>query len=284
MEPAFPSTFSIAAYDPDAQQWGVAVQSKFLAVGWIVPWAYWGVGAVATQSRANATFGPRGLGLMRDGLNAEEALRRLLDEDEHPEIRQVGLVDERGLAAAHTGEGCDEWAGHLVGDGYCCQGNTLARSAVVHEMASGFEGARGQLADRLMQALIAGQEAGGDRRGQQSAALYVVAENEGHRCLDHRYIDLRIDDGEQPIEALGELLFKFKVTFHRTTRHDVVPWSQGRAKHVAQASALQPYLRASEGRSIRQLQAALSRFARASGVRDPELDAGIDGRLWRLLR
>ncbi|MFO8060389.1 MAG: DUF1028 domain-containing protein [Bacillota bacterium] len=278
-----PATFSVVAADVDARQWGVAVQSELLAVGWVVPWAYWDVGAVATGASVNPAFGPRGLTLMRDGLNAEQALQSLLRSDASPEIRQVGLVDRQGLAAAHTGDGCGAACGDLVGDGYCCQGSCLQRPEVLREMADCFEGAGGQLADRLMDALVAGREVGRGRREQRSAALYVVAEHEGYGGLDHRYVDLRIDDADEPAEALSELLFKFKVSFHKTGRGDIVPWTFERRRQLLSAPALEPYLERMEVQPRRQLQAALSRLARDRGVHNPELDAGIDGRLWRLL-
>jgi uncharacterized Ntn-hydrolase superfamily protein len=210
-----PSTFSIVAYDPAAQEWGVATQSKFLAVGSAVPWAQAGAGAVATQSFANTSFGPKGLALMASGLSAQETLDRLLAEDEGRAHRQVGLVDARGNAATFTGEACLEWAGGLTGKHYAVQGNILVSEATVMAMADAFENAPGELADRLVAALAAGQTAGGDRRGQQSAAVYVAREKGGYAGFNDRYLDLRVDDAPRPILRLQELLALHHLYFKR---------------------------------------------------------------------
>lgn len=201
-----PATFSIVACDRKAGEWGVAVESKFLAVGPVVPWAAANVGAIATQAFANTSYGPRGLELLRSGLSAEEVVRKLTEEDEEPEHRQLGVVDAQGRAAAFTGKECYEWAGHLVGKGYTCQGNILAGERVIQSMAEAFESTNGPLADRLIAALRAGQAAGGDRRGQQSAALLVVKEKGGYGGFTDRLVDLRVDDHPQPIEELARLL------------------------------------------------------------------------------
>lgn len=201
-----PSTFSIVAHDPDVQEWGVAVQSKFLAVGAVVPWAQAGVGAVATQSYANTSFGPGGLALMAQGLDAQEALDRLVASDEERARRQVGLVDARGRAATFTGDECHAWAGGLTGIHYAAQGNILVGAETVEAMAATFEAAGGELADRLVGALAAGQAAGGDRRGKQSAAVLVVRPEGGYGGYNDRYMDLRVDDDPAPIERLKALV------------------------------------------------------------------------------
>jgi uncharacterized Ntn-hydrolase superfamily protein len=187
-------TFSIAAADPDAGDWGVAVASKFPCVGAVVPWAKAGVGAVATQSWANTSFGPDGLELMANGAPAEEALHRLLEEDEGREDRQVGLVDAAGRAATFTGSKCMDWAGGATGRGFAAQGNILVAEDVVAEMERAFTAAEGDLCDRLLAALLAGDAAGGDRRGRQSSALLVVRGGGGYEGRNDRYIDLRVDD------------------------------------------------------------------------------------------
>ncbi len=210
-----PSTFSIVACDPDTQEWGVATQSKFLAVGSVVPWAQAGAGAVATQSYANTTFGPEGLALMASGLGAQDTLDQLLAEDEGRERRQLGLVDAQGNAATFTGKECLAWAGGLTGTGYAVQGNILAGEAVITAMAEAFEQTRGELVDRLAAALAAGQKAGGDRRGQQSAALLVVREKGGYAGLNDRYVDLRVDDHPRPIGRLKEILELHHLYFGR---------------------------------------------------------------------
>jgi uncharacterized Ntn-hydrolase superfamily protein len=201
-----PSTFSIVAHDPQQEEWGVAVQSKFLAVGAVVPWAQAGVGAVATQAHANLIFGPEGLALMAERLSAQEALDELVAADEGRARRQAGLVDAHGTAASFTGEECTPWAGGLVGDHYAVQGNILVSGATVEAMALTFEQAEGELADRLVAALAAGQAAGGDRRGQQSAAVLVVRQGGGYGGNNDRYLDLRVDDDPAPIDRLQALV------------------------------------------------------------------------------
>ena len=218
-----PSTFSIVAYDPNAQEWGVATQSKFLAVGSAVPWAQAGAGAVATQSYANTSFGPKGLALMASGLSAQETLDRLLAEDEGREHCQVGLVDAEGSVATFTGRECMEWAGGMTGRHYAVQGNILVSKATVSAMAEAFEQARGELADRLVTALAAGQKAGGDKRGQQSAALIVVREKGGYAGFNDRYIDLRVDDHPRPIARLRKLLDLHHLYFRRPDPESLIP-------------------------------------------------------------
>jgi uncharacterized Ntn-hydrolase superfamily protein len=201
-----PSTFSIVAYDPEAQEWGVAVQSKFLAVGAAVPWARAGAGAVATQSYCNTSYGPDGLALMEQGQSAQETLDRIVAADEGRARRQVGLVDAQGRAATFTGEECHDWAGGITGTNYAVQGNILVSGATVEAMAEAFETAQGELADRLVVALAAGQAAGGDRRGQQSAAVLVVRAGGGYGGYNDRYLDLRVDDDPAPIKQLQTLV------------------------------------------------------------------------------
>jgi uncharacterized Ntn-hydrolase superfamily protein len=198
-------TFSIAAADPERGDWGVAVASRFPAVGAVVPWARAGVGAVATQSWANTSFGPHGLELMAAGVPAEEALRRLVEADEGREDRQVGLVDASGAGATFTGTKCMPWAGGIIGDGFACQGNILVGEEVVSAMASAFEREGGDLVDRLLAALIAGDAAGGDRRGRQGAALLVVREGGGYEGRNDRYVDVRVDDHPQAVTELARV-------------------------------------------------------------------------------
>jgi uncharacterized Ntn-hydrolase superfamily protein len=206
MTHSHPSTFSIVAYDPNAREWGVAVQSKFLCVGALVPWARAGAGAVATQSFCNTAFGPDGLALMAQGLSAEEALDRVIAADEGRARRQVGFVDAAGGVDSYTGSECGEWAGGLTGTNFACQGNILVSGQTVEAMAQTFESATGELADRLVATLAAGQAAGGDRRGQQSAAVLVVREGGGYGGFNDRYLDLRVDDDPAPIERLAALV------------------------------------------------------------------------------
>jgi len=206
------STFSIVAFDFQNGDLGVAVQSKFPAVGAVVPSAKAKAGAIATQAWANASYGPVGIKLLEEGLSAEETLRKLLADDSHPEVRQAAVVDAKGLVAAHTGSECLEWAGHLTGKGYSCQGNILASSKVVDAMARAYEETAGDLIEKLLQALTAGQTAGGDRRGQQSAAILVVRDKAGYEGFNDRYVDLRVDDHVAPIEELKRVFKVYDMT------------------------------------------------------------------------
>jgi uncharacterized Ntn-hydrolase superfamily protein len=194
----------------------VAVASKFPAVGAVVPWARAEAGAVATQSFANTSFGPRGLDLMAKGLSAEKSLARLLARDPEREKRQVGLVDRAGQAASFTGQSCFEWAGGLTGPGYAVQGNLLTGPEVVQSMEKAFRETKGDLPARLYAALLAGSLAGGDRRGRQSAALYVVKPHGGYGGHLDRWIDYRVDDHIDPIPRLGELLEMHHLYFGRS--------------------------------------------------------------------
>jgi uncharacterized Ntn-hydrolase superfamily protein len=227
-----PSTFSIVAYDPQENAWGIAVASKFLAVGAVVPWACAGQGAVATQSYANTTYGPRGLALMASGLSAQEALDQLLAEDEGRDLRQAGLVDAQGQAAAFTGPGCYAWAGHVTGPHFTCQGNILVSEATVHRMAETFTGAAGELADRLVLALAAGDAAGGDSRGRQSAAVLVVKPGGGYASFNDRYLDLRVDDDPQPIQRLAHLVELHHLFFSRSTPEERMPIEGGLVNEI----------------------------------------------------
>lgn len=222
------ATFSIVAYDSVAREWGVAVQSKFLAVGAICSWARAGAGAVATQSYANQLYGPQGLDLMADGLSAEETISRLTNDDEGRALRQVGMVDANGEAASYTGEECYDWAGHVVGDGFACQGNILI-PGTVEAMAQCYgdvRGNEGELADWLVQALAAGQEAGGDKRGRQSACVLVVREGGGYGGNNDRYLDLRVDDHPTPINQLAKLVSMHHLYFGEVNTEDLVPLAE----------------------------------------------------------
>jgi uncharacterized Ntn-hydrolase superfamily protein len=198
-------TFSIVAFDPATGDLGVAVASKFPCVGAVVPWAKAGVGAVATQAWANTAFGPDGLGLMAGGMPAAEALDAVLEGDDGRDERQAGFVDGRGGAATFTGSGCVHWAGGVTDGTVAAQGNILAGEAVVKELVRAFGAAEGDLSDRLLAALLAGDAAGGDRRGKQSAALLVVREGGGYEGRNDRYIDLRVDDHPDAPSELARL-------------------------------------------------------------------------------
>ena len=213
-----PSTFSIVAFDPKTRDLGVAVESKFVAVGAVVPFARAGVGAVATQSYANTAYGPKALAMMNRGVPPKDVVKKLLTSDQDAAQRQVGIVDGKGRPASYTGKGCFPWAGHVVGKNFAAQGNLLAGGEVVKAMARAFEGTQGDLPVRLLAALSAGQRAGGDKRGQQSAALLVVREDGGYGGFNDRWIDIRVDDHPAPIEELIRVFNVYDVTL--LTRED----------------------------------------------------------------
>ena len=216
------STFSIVAADPAQHEIGIAVQSKFLAVGAVVPWAEAGAGAIATQAWANTSFGPRALELLRTGEPPDQIVQTLIAPDEGADDRQFGIVDVQGRSASFTGARCIAWAGGIAGDGFAAQGNCLAGADVVGAMAATFRAARGTLADRLVEALSAGQREGGDKRGQQSAALIVVKPGGGYGGFNDRYVDLRVDDHAAPIDELARLLELHKLYHVPAAPEDVL--------------------------------------------------------------
>jgi len=211
------STYSIAACDLERGEWGVGVQSKFLAAGSIVPWAEPGVGAVATQALANPRYGPDGLAHLRDGLSADETLVALVEADEGRDDRQVGIVDAQGRAATYTGKACLDWAGGKSGPGYAAQGNILVSEETVAGLVHGFEANAGRpLAERIVEALAAAQLAGGDRRGQQAAGLLVVQKDGGYGGMDDVLVDLRVDDHAEPVAELERLYGMHQLLFGKT--------------------------------------------------------------------
>ena len=221
-EPRRVGTYSIVAFDPATGDLGVAVQSKFFGVGSVVPWAKAGVGAIATQSAANTTFGPKGLELLAQGKSPRDVMKTLTDADPQKDIRQVGVVDGAGRVASFTGERCNAWAGHIEGKHFAVQGNILAGEAVVKDMATAYEKARqsgkGGLGDWLVAALEAAEAAGGDKRGRQSASILVVREKGGYGNFNDRFIDLRVEDHPEPVKELTRLLEvhkKFYPNAHR---------------------------------------------------------------------
>ncbi len=236
-----PSTFSIVAHDPDEQAWGVAVASKFLAVGAVVSWAQAGAGAVATQSYSKVSFGPDGLALLAQGKSARETLDMLLANDPGAATRQVGIVDARGGSASHTGSGCHAWAGHKTGESFACQGNILTGPEVIEAMTSAFGGASGELADRMFAALVAGDSAGGDRRGRQGAALLVVKANAGYGGDNDRYLDLRVDDDPQPLRKLQQLVQAHHLYFGRTRPEDLMPITEDIARELQHIMVAEGY-------------------------------------------
>jgi uncharacterized Ntn-hydrolase superfamily protein len=231
-------TYSIAACDLSAGQWGVATQSKFLSVGSVVPWAEPHAGAVATQAYANPRYGPEGLSFMREGLSAEEVVERLTAADDGRDHRQVGIVDREGRAATFTGSECLDWAGGRTGDGYAAQGNILVSAETVDAMAETFERSAGQpLAERLLDCLDAAQAAGGDSRGQQSAALLVVEKDGGYASLSDVLFDLRVDDHERPLEELRRIYRLHQAIFGETPREEWLPVDDRLAEELRQRLA-----------------------------------------------
>jgi uncharacterized Ntn-hydrolase superfamily protein len=221
-----PSTFSIVGADPEAGECGVAVQSKFLAVGAFVPWARGGVGAVATQSFAEITYGNRGLDLLESGMPPQEAVESLVSGDQMRDHRQVGIVSADGRSATFTGADCFEHAVGLSGENFAAQGNILTSPYVPEAMATAFTSGAGNLASRLLASLAAGQEAGGEKRGMESAALLVVRPNGGYGGNNDRWLDLRVDHSDSPIGELGRLLDLHTLYFGRTPQEDLLSFDE----------------------------------------------------------
>ena len=207
------ATFSIVAYDPNTKELGIAVQSKVVSVGSVVPWAKAGVGAIATQASANTAYGPDGLKLLAQGLDPNEVIRKLTSDDKETPSRQIGIVDAKGRVASFTGPKCIPWAGNKTGKYYTVQGNILTGPEVIDEMAKAFEKSKGELGSRLIDALDAGQAAGGDKRGKQAAALYIVHEGWGYAGFNDRYRDIRVDDHAEPIKELRRIYEIHKEVF-----------------------------------------------------------------------
>jgi uncharacterized Ntn-hydrolase superfamily protein len=256
------STYSIVACDLEAREWGVAVQSKFLAVGAGVPAAEPEVGAVATQAWANMRYGPDGIALLRERYSAEEVVARLVGADDGRDHRQLGVVDGQGRAATFTGSECLEWAGGTAGLGYAAQGNILVSSETVDALARTFEGSAGQpLAERLIACLHAAQAAGGDRRGQQSAALLVVRKDGGYGGTSDAVVDLRVDDHPRPIEELERLYALHDLLFGETPENE---WLEVDAALAAEIRGRLDAL----GYGEADLAAALSRWAGAENLEE----------------
>lgn len=256
----YPSTFSIVAYDSTEDAWGVAVASKFLAVGAVVPWARAGAGAIATQSYANTSYAPRALDLMETGATAEEVLQALVADDPQANLRQVGLVDRKGGAATYTGSSCYHWAGGVSGPAYAIQGNILAGGKVVEAMHQAYQSSPAKpLYWRLFNALQAGDRAGGDRRGRQSSAILVVRAQAGYGGFNDIWVDYRVDDHADPVQRLGELLDLHDLYFGKSAPED-------------QVSLV--------GESLRRVQTLLARLGYYQGplhgTYDPETRAALE--------
>ena len=235
---ARPSTYSLVACDLARGEWGVVVESKFLAVGSVVPWAEPQVGAVATQALANVSYGPEGIELLRGGLSAEDVVARLTEADDGRADRQLGVVDGSGRAASYTGSACLDWAGGMTGDGYAAQGNILVSEETVTALATTFEATAGRpLAKRLLDALAAAQRAGGDRRGQQSASLLVVKKDGGYGGTSDVMVDLRVDDHPAPVDELRRLYEMHDLLFGATPEDEWVAVDETLARELRERLA-----------------------------------------------
>jgi uncharacterized Ntn-hydrolase superfamily protein len=277
--PLRPSTFSIVAFDPRTRDLGVAVVSRFISVGAVVPFAQAGVGAFATQSFANTSYGPRALTMLRRGLSPKDVLKALTSKDKQAAQRQAGIVDARGRSASFTGDECFEWAGHLVGRSYACQGNILAGEGVVKSMARAFESTEGDLPVRLLASLDAGQRAGGDKRGQQSAALLVVRDRGGYGGFNDRWIDVRVDDHPAPIDELTRIFSLYDVTLlNREDPKDIVVLTPSVVKDLQRGLTALGFYRGSEhGRYDKATRQAFKDWA---GMNNLENKIRNDGKIW----
>jgi uncharacterized Ntn-hydrolase superfamily protein len=250
-------TFSLVACDLEKRQWGVAVASKFLAVGSVVPWARGDTGAVATQSFANVAYGPDGLDLLAEGLSAQETIDRLTGGDPEREQRQVGAVDAAGRSASFTGSGCMEWAGGRTGPCFAAQGNILAGPEVVDALIDTFLVHRGALAARMLQALLAADRAGGDRRGRQSAAIVVRQTGGGYGGNNDILVDLRVDDHEQPVPELIRIHGIHELLFGKTPADEFLPLKGSVAEDVSRHLKLLGYDRLEDWAGVENLEERL---------------------------
>lgn len=266
-------TFSLVAFDPKTKELGIAVESKFLSVGAVVPWAIAGVGALSTQSWANTSYGPRGLRMLKQGMTPKQVGAKLVASDKNAHQRQFGIVDAKGRAFTYTGSGCFNWAGGVTGKNFAAQGNILAGAAVVDALANTFEKTSGDLAERLVAALAAGQAAGGDKRGQESAALLVVREKGGYGGFNDRYIDLRVDDHATPIDELKHLLDLHRLYLGKTNPHDILPIDANIARELQTIMQARGYYTgALTGTWDESTQHAFREFAGVENLEDRLLD------------
>lgn len=263
-------TFSIVAYDDATGDTGVSVASRFIAIGSVVPHARAGIGAVATQARANEYFGTRGLDLLSQGFSPQQVLEGLLQDDREREKRQVAVVDRRGHVATFTGKECIEWKGHLQGKSFSAQGNSLAGPSVLEAMSKSFEEQEGELVDKLMASLEAGEAAGGDRRGKQSAAVLVVRKKGGFLGLSDKYVDLRVDDHPNPIGELRRIFQLYdSMRLHRLGSTELFLIPQRDIKEIQQALAkLSFYRRKVDGFANAQLERAVRKYRKSKGLMD----------------
>jgi uncharacterized Ntn-hydrolase superfamily protein len=274
------STFSIVAFDPAAVELGVAVESKFLSVGAVVPWAQSGVGAIATQAWANTSYGPRGLRLLKQRRTPKQVGDALVASDKLAAQRQFGIVDAKGRAFTYTGKSCFDWAGGVTGKHFAAQGNILAGAGVVDAVAETFVKSNGALAERLVAALAAGQAAGGDRRGQEGAALLVVRAKGGYGGFNDRYIDLRVDDHPTPIDELKRLLELHHLYLGKTNPADILPIDFGIASELQSIMQRKgAYAGAVDGEWNKETERCFREFAGVENLEDRLLEGAFVDRV-----
>lgn len=279
------ATFSIVGYDPKTAELGIAVQSKFIGVGAVVPWAKAGIGAVATQSYANTSYGPVGLELMAEGKTAQEALDILVANDEGRDKRQVGIVDATGNSATYTGAECYDWAGGVTGQNFTAQGNILVSKETVEAMGNTFQNTKGSLAYRLTQALDAGQKAGGDSRGKQSAALLIVKEKGGYGGYNDRAVDLRVDDHPDPIKELIRIFNLHQLYFEASKEEEIITIDGNMKKVLLDQLIKLEYLPAQEEITDEVLFKALSDFIHTENFEEREQETGkIDKKVFDYIK
>lgn len=283
------ATFSIAAFDPSADEWGIAVASKFLAVGSVVPWARAKVGAIATQAWANISFGPDGLRLLEAGMSAKETVDQLIAQDEGRDHRQLGVVDKDGRSASYTGSECLDWAGGLTGEGFAIQGNILTGPDVVEAIRETFLSTEGSLTDRLLQGLLSGDRAGGDSRGRQSAAILVVREGGSYGGYTDKALDLRVDDHEDPVPELQRLYSIHKLLFEKASESELVDIDGEFGKEIAGLLQSLGFLEARRDSYDDQVSEALRSFMGVENLEErwvegPKIDRRVFEELQRKAR
>lgn len=276
-------TFSIVGYDENTGELGIAVASKFLAVGAVVPFAKAGVGAIATQSLANLSYGVEGLELLEKGLSPKEVIEKITEKDDGHALRQVGIVDVKGQSATYTGDDCYDWAGGAAAKNYAVQGNILVSQQVIEQMEATFEQTEGSLAERLTAALLAGDSAGGDSRGRQSAALLVVKENGSYGGYTDRYIDLRVDDHPDPVQELIRLLKLRELYFEKPQDEDVMELSSEQIKTIGEYLSTLEYV-SSDSNSEQQILDALDTYQHTENFDERVQPKGkLDRKVWEFL-
>ncbi len=271
------STFSIVACDPDSGELGVAVQSRFLAVGSLVPGVRCGTGAVATQAKTNSCFIGKALDLLERGIEPQDAIHRLVCDDPEPDVRQIGIVDVKGRSSGYTGKGCIEWAGHKVGVNFCCQGNVLLGPVVLDKMAETYESTQGDLPQRLLAALFAAEKAGGERRGRQSSALIVERHLPGMLGESDRSVDIRVDNSFWPIDELKKLLEIHRVEFSANHRDKCYPFEGETRKKFVEILRNMGYVRVLG--ATETIESVIDRLYGTFSVERPEGEGNISGEL-----